>query len=44
MRNARLWEKLLGVNGTVVENVVLDEDAEVEWLRSELKKGPRAAR
>lgn len=29
MRNARLWEKLLGVNGTVVENVVLDEDAEV---------------
>ncbi len=21
MRNARLWEKLLGVNGTVVENV-----------------------
>jgi transposase len=29
VRNARLWEKLLGVNGTVVENVVLDEDAEV---------------
>ena len=41
MRNARLWEKLLGVNGTVVENVVLDEDAEVVVASVRARKGPR---
>ena len=40
MRNARLWEKLLGVNGTVVENVVLDEDAEVVVASVRARKGP----
>ncbi len=41
MRNARLWEKLLGVNGTVVENVVLDEDAEVVVASVRARKGAR---
>jgi len=41
VRNARLWEKLLGVNGTVVENVVLDEDAEVVVASVRARKGAR---
>ena len=41
MRNAKLWEKLLGVNGTVVENVVLDQDNEVIVASVRARKGPR---
>ena len=41
MQNAKLWEKLLGVNGTVVENVGLDEDDEVIVAS---KRGPGAVR
>jgi transposase len=41
VRNARLWEKLLGVNGTVVENVVLDEDDEVIVASVRARKGAR---
>ncbi len=40
MRNAKLWEKLLGVNGTVVENVGLDEDDEVVVASVRARKGP----
>lgn len=41
MRNAKLWEKLLGVNGTVVENAVFDEDAEVVVASVRPRKGAR---
>ena len=41
MQNAKLWEKLLGVNGTVVENVGLDEDDEVIVASVRARKGAR---
>jgi transposase len=41
VQNAKLWEKLLGVNGTVVENVGLDEDDEVIVASVRARKGAR---
>ncbi len=39
MRNAKLWERLLGVERTVVEDVVFDEDDEVIVASARPRKG-----
>lgn len=41
MRNAKLWERLLGVEHTVVEDVVFDEDDEVIVASVRVRKGAK---